>query len=791
MKKHTAIFIGFFVIIFTILSLGDPYTVHADEQDRLEIKVEAGLNGMAKEERGYPVTLTITNDKEDFSGDLVITLPIGNKIVPVDIASGTTKTISFSMQATQDLNAYGYNQNQNEQVFRLFEGDWESGNEVKIDSSLTVTPTYIQPNQMVIGVLSDQPDSLNYIKLTSFNGNNPEVINLEAADIPEDALGLDVLDLLVINDFAVAQLPEQIQESIKRWVRDGGTIVTGSEPGLDQQFGTLAELLPLTVSGKETVQELEGFEEPFQANNLELFTGEVDQEAVVLYKEDAIPLVVNKSYGKGAVTQLAFDLGHPALADWKGNDEVWTSIGNENGNIIASMNGYGMNTFSRLADMSKSFPTLANFKISTLSILFAAYLLIILPVLYFILKRIDKREWAWLVIPGLAIILSIGLYTLGAKDRGGAIKTNMISVISVNEQGIGSGEGAVSLLSKESGSYTLTMNSEYNPFPAEDLYGPQRLYSELPFLEEDGNETNVHYQQVEFWSPRSAAVNHPVKEYGQFTSNLSLTNEQISGQITNEFDYDFEDVYLISGNSYHEIGEIAAGESKEISFDKKNNSFFEQPTEQVAYQIFGNQGYSPSQNVEQIKAELLSMALRNEIDRSVNKPLLIGFTSDSLYPVTVNGEETVQNNRHLFIQPTEVQLPSDETSTLSTEIRLPEVSVNDGRIYHNGIGMGEPYLDLSAGSYLLTYELPESLIERSFQLEKLSFSQLNQQTGFTFSLYNVQSDTFEEIDQTQASFNENAHEKYMKDNSIVLRISSVAESGIEVPAVTIEGVINP
>src|SRR5699024_8321532 len=118
-------------------------------------------------------------------------------------------------------------------------------------------------------------------------------------------------------------------------------------------------------------------------------------------------------------------------------------------------------------------------------------------------------------------------------------KTNAVSVISIDEHGLGSGEGALSMLSKGSGSYTLSIHNEFDPLPAEARYGPPKSYSELPFVETEGNDTNVHFQQVEFWSPRSVAIDYPVEEYGPFTSTLSLANGTISGQITSDFEFDF------------------------------------------------------------------------------------------------------------------------------------------------------------------------------------------------------------------------------------------------------------
>ncbi|SHM57699.1 hypothetical protein [Gracilibacillus kekensis] len=781
-------------IICLFFSLDNP--VYADEKDRLDIQVDAGLDGKAKEGQGYPVTLTITNNKEDFNGDLVISLPVVNKVIPIDIAAGTTKTISFSVQDMQEMRNYQPNSNQKKKLFHLYDGDWQDGKEVRLDSNIDdLFPVYIQMDKLVIGVLSDRPDSLNYLKLTSFFGNEPEVINLDESLLPAEAQGLDVIDLLVVNDYSIAALPEQKQQAINEWIQLGGKLVTGSEPGLSQQFGSLAELLPLTINGEEEVQQINGLDhfskESIESGQIELFKGELDEEATVLHNEKEIPLIIENTFGKGAVIQFTFDLGMSALADWQGNNSLWQSFATHPNNQNPYINDYGMRTVDRLSDFTRMFPALANLKVSTLVLLFVAYLLIVIPILYIVLKRMDRREWAWVIIPVFALVSSIGLYTVGAKDRGGAIKTNVMSVISLDEQGKGSGTGVISMLSKGSGAYTIAMDSAFNPIPHTDIYGPQPSYLDLPVLETEEDASNVHFQQVEFWSPRSVAFEQSGKDFGKIESELSYVNDTISGKVTNNFVHDLQDVYLISGNKYQEIGEMAVGESKEISFAANNKDYFQQPTEQVAYSMFGQPGQFGQQSEEQVKSELLSTAIRNEMDRNVNTPRLIGFSDQSFVPLTVNGDETNQTNHHLVMQPISIHLPDDQTSTLSTELQMPTATVESGQIYHNGMDYGERFIEASAGSYLFTYEIPTTLSERSFRIDELAIRLQNNRNGVTFSLKNTQNDSFETIDTSTTTFSENADEKYLNNNQLVVQVSAASEGTIEVPIIELEGVINP
>ncbi len=84
------------------------------------------------------------------------------------------------------------------------------------------------------------------------------------------------------------------------------------------------------------------------------------------------------------------------------------------------MMGRGQSTMDRLAyelnDVNEIFPSF-EVSVSYMLIVIILYILIIGPILYFILKKIDKREQAWWIIPIMSVALSIVLFIFGAKDR--------------------------------------------------------------------------------------------------------------------------------------------------------------------------------------------------------------------------------------------------------------------------------------------------------------------------------------------------------------------------------------
>ncbi len=372
--KNITIYILFFLSLFS----GAMNLAHA-EDGRLQITVDEGMKGKAKREKGFPITLTVKNNGDDFSGDLTITIPrdhnsIGNKVIPIDIASGASKKIHFSVSGMEGMSLLQNRPGQQTvKQFHLYEGSWEDGKEVPIDTGLAINPAYINNTKKVIGVLTDQPDELNYLKLLTFAGDSPEVLFLDQEDIPEQSIGLGVLDMLVVQDYTVANLSEERQKAIGEWLKKGGHLVAGSSPGMEQQFDTLYGYLPYSIEGRQTVDSLEALNQMGSLNvsDFELFQGTVNDGATASFEEQGIPLVIGQQIGQGEVTQFSYDMSQPVFQEWDGNQELWDSF------VDPYYPGNNRNINDRLGRASQSFETVANFKLSTLALLFVGYLLLL------------------------------------------------------------------------------------------------------------------------------------------------------------------------------------------------------------------------------------------------------------------------------------------------------------------------------------------------------------------------------------------------------------------------------
>ena len=74
-------------------------------------------------------------------------------------------------------------------------------------------------------------------------------------------------------------------------------------------------------------------------------------------------------------------------------------------------------------------PALALPPIGGLVLLLFGYIALIGPINYLVLKRIDRREWAWVTMPALIAVFAAGAYAYGSALRGSDVIVNEVAIV--------------------------------------------------------------------------------------------------------------------------------------------------------------------------------------------------------------------------------------------------------------------------------------------------------------------------------------------------------------------------
>ena len=810
-------YIRFFILSLFLVCLLLPNSVSA--ANTVDIEVEYGVNGKVQMGKGFPMTITLTNQGNDFTGDLVIySNPnyevAGNIVLSVELPKGEEKRVQVAIPGYDDRFFYQQPNNQQQPYIRLFEGEWEKGKEVILKESKKVNPSFLQENRLVVGVLSDSPDTLNFLKLTKYNAEPIEFLQLKEADISNEAIGLSVFDLIVINDFNISTLSTQKQQAILDWVKSGGHVMLGSSQGLSQQLGEMKELELLTITGDTAFKELHVFpligDERPTFENVEIMTGDVKKDATTYYSDHSLPIVLNQSIGLGEVTQLAFNIGNNTLNNWEPYTKWWEELLQKTvtkDSLHGPPGRYMIEQlYNEFGTIVESFPS-TFIPLTLLILLFIVYLLFLVPGLYLILKKLDKRERSWWIIPAIAIVSSVAIFAVGAKDRISGTQLNDVSVVSIDEAGKATGYGAFAILTNSGGDYSVTVKpGEINPFSM-TAYNTGEPQLDFAMVEKGQEQTKITFNDVEYWSIRSAIADIQSLEVGGLTTELQVENGMLVGSVSSSLSVDLEDAYLLTGSKSYELGEIEAGTTKTISIklqNKEMDNIMIAPQPTVSQAVIpgfinsyygGGQGPSTKEELEKWKKfQLLNTLLNQQIHpKDLNKPLIAGFTQQSLFDVEMDKKLASSESLTLITQVADVIPSLQGEFTISGEGLQPKVSVyggGEGYIHYNGLLTGDNFIDVEPGQYTLTYQFPQQLDVSKIELSKLKVT-LPLGVDADFYLYNVKSNDFIPFDgtKTNVTYEKDASEFLSEEGTIVLMFEKGGFNTpqVQIPTISVEG----
>ncbi|WP_374056537.1 hypothetical protein [Rossellomorea sp. FM04394] len=773
-------------------------------QAQIKISVEEGIDGKVKEGRGFPLKVTVENTGSDFKGDLLFDYAPsyqtgGARALSIDVPANSTRTYTFSIPGFNDEIRH----NSNQETIHLFEGSWEKGKEMKFKGDKRLTPNFIYSNYTAIGLLSENPDRLKGIKGANMGGNQVEALTLTKENIPEEKSGFQMLDYLIIDQFNISELSQDQQSALKSWVEAGGVLFIGGAPHLEDTLGSATDMAPLTFGEESTLSDTSTFnvKKNIEAsfNSLAIYKGTVQPESDVLVEQDGIPLVVKSSEGLGEVWQTAFSLGDPVLNAWESYDEWFANVlsKTEPYFLLGQSNGdqsFLERIYYEVADSNELFPT-TNFKVSTLVIILIIYLIVLVPLLYFLLRKVDKREQAWWIIPAISVLVSSGIFITGAKDRISKPHLNQMSVLKVEEDKSVHGISAFSALSNSGGDYEFVSdkhNLEITPARVRNSAGGVDQYK---FAVEEMTKDNrsITFRDVEYWSTRTLLGTSEKEEVGRFIPELVLEDQTLSGTIQNDFPYDFTDVYIWSGSRMYRLGDMKAGDTLEV--DKKlSTNYLSSPI-----------GMTPNmsaplpnqQNIKQQKKERLENFASQMIsaDNENNSPVIFGYTEAEIFNMKIKNKESKSENFSLLYQ----HFPSlgnyKGAFTLRNEQLDLDVLPIKGQVIEHYSHNGANEMGLEDGTYELTIHLPKQL-----DLSKVTLHSLNMtlHTGgvLQFSLIDPQTD--ERMVLSESSTNsievKDKLNKYINDNGEIVfefKKRSQGDPFVRLPDIVLKGEVRP
>ncbi len=599
------------------------------------LSVSCGYGKYAKYGRDMGVQATIINHGEDFVGELWILIPkdgSGSQSnlfrKEFSIASGEEKTIELAIPvlfSTGKLNISIRDEKEKEKA--------------SVDVRVNVQG---DEGVLYVGVLSD-----NYMDLSYLTDSHTKTFFVEGEDFPENKKGLDMLDILVINDFNTGNFNASQYEALKGFVNEGGTLVLGTgatgmktleifkDDFLTGSAGKVeSQAVSLGSSGKKIEKEI---------LNITLDNGSV------VYKENEIPLMEKVNAGNGNIQLFAFDLGL--------SSNEWNTMGKH---ILSKITDNLSQTkklqLSGEAGRNQNFYQLRNClemlntdnvpSVGKYAAALGMYLILIGPGLYLVLKKLDKRQFTWLIVPGLAVIFSLTIYFMGSDTRLSKPYAQYITFAHISE-GVESEELTFSLTAPYNNAYQVTVPAEYDvTLPVMDYYYGNYSYDKGS-LEYDmsisyGAEvTTLGIRNHGAFEPAYFSADSVKKAEGSVESKISmkeLTDGELTytGSVTNNLGYDLESAVLVVDSHYIVLGSLTNGETRQIDGLQSYvlNSQDDMWNYGIIELIIGGDPWVNGRDNEKLRQYYaLEYKLTNDLQRQEKANYLLGFTEDSSNPV--------------------------------------------------------------------------------------------------------------------------------------------------------------
>ncbi len=283
---------------------------------------------------------------------------------------------------------------------------------------------------LLYGVVSPDAAEFSFLERIPGSRSDASVALLTLEDLPETAVAWNALDVLIFNDTDTSQLTSQQRTALEVWLHNGGQLIVTGGANWQKTAASLADLLPVTIDGSRSVDDLPGLRErigiPFRDPGPYVVATSSLRSGELIFRQDELPLLARQSVGIGSVYFLALDPRLAPLLDWDGSEAVWAAIASR----VPSSSSWGsgpQNSYAATEAVS-SLPSLTLPSILQLLVFLLVYTVVVGPVNYWVLKRRNRLERAWITIPVLVVIFSGVTYFTGFQLRGNDTIINQISV---------------------------------------------------------------------------------------------------------------------------------------------------------------------------------------------------------------------------------------------------------------------------------------------------------------------------------------------------------------------------
>ena len=792
MMKRKGILITLLFLIMTLFV--DTKFVFADDS-KYKLEVNYGIDGSYKIGKYIPFEIKVTSE-EDFIGEVGVKVKSNNGGMyesynkELSVEAGKSSTILIPVTLKEGVGS--------SEIDLI-----DSKGKILVTKKVSLNNGRVNEYTVSVGVLSEDKSSLGYLSSVVKNNSSGYVNTVKALPIDlnylqDIGLLIDGLDAIVINNYNLANLNETNYKALNNWIEKGGSLIIGSGANEGKTIKNIdSNFLAVKTSGtkEETINLLE--------EDLKLVNSKVtiENSKPIYFGIEDEALAYSLSRGDGEIIVTSFDLGLEPFISSEISKDVMAKLLNKpferlNGNI---QGGYSKD-FYTIDSLTKSIPVGEITSVKVVITIIAIYAIIVGFVVYIVLKKLNKRDLTWIVIPTLSLIFTVIISLFGSNIKFKDIIINQNNIIKVNEDGRGTLKGYLGISSATKEEININNKENTLSLVEEDYYG----YDEKVEYKNLSVKTLFKEEGTEYIIGKSKSLDTTSLEVqggeiivDPIDNNLRIQDESLNGSITNNFDQDIEHLFIILNNSVWDLGAVKSKET--INLEKVVSSYqsslehystlkFTEPYYNTRYNGQGEFILEDYKNIYRKENLFRLMVLDKSLQGDSAKIIaMVDIPVD--YELDFGNKGVSKFDSTIVVQDIEINL-KDEAGLYNYPLGYfqGEYTYNSNDVYLN-----EQLNHLHGnGEAIINYNLDKNIKFEEVALSAVSGDLYNPQdaNGQIIGLYNLVTKEYDEISLTEEKTIISNLDNYLDENNkleIKMEVNDQKGSNTLMPSISAKG----
>lgn len=751
----------------------------------LDVDYDFGYDNFIKRGRFLPINVHYrSSDTMDFRGNIHFKLTKNHtdEIVvkyPVEVAAMEENKETYYVFLEYDMRSL--------QIILLDE-------EGKVLVNRMESFEYDLPNStLAIGVLSDDVERLDYFNNVSIDYGmlTTNLIDLSMYPFPTFERGLDQLDVVLISNYRIRDLDVIQSRALMNWVSDGGVLIMGTGERVDDTLGRYAPELLEDMYGNPELREvsLGSYKEAGNVVQQKIILPIADfnlHGGNIIFSDGGTNLMSAINRDNGLIAVAAYD-----FCDISQYARIHNSFVN---NLLVQI--FGRSRIYKLTyDDGVMMDSIYKGEIDALVdegrnhnlppimwtiLILTVYLFVIGPLLFMYLKSKNLLHLYTYFLVFFSLFFSYIIYALGNDTRVNGLAYNYASIFDYSDDNVVE-RSFVALRSPYNAPYRFSLPKEYSILPFVDSVKdvtPSRISNVSIDYRKDKTELDIGYiggfQSITI-DLRKSAEN--TDGYG-FVGELNFFNNEITGEITSNFDFPVEDVAVLLYGKIVVLGDFIARETKFIDESMIQNVPLGEVST-VSLLISGgfegddNSTYSEDYFISRKRNDVLEYFIGKYYSGYTVDAKVIGFTDRHMLENVITPSGLDYFGVNLLTSSLPVNNREDERIYRSALMKSPLVVSGEYYRESNTTYNFEPTV--------LEYDLGDDISIEGIDFQFLSsdlkdFSLAMDFTG-DISLLNIYNDNFDPIDSSKTVLDVDDLLDYITvDNHITIRYSHRLES---------------